>query len=128
MSYEEAKILRQRAEAFLTNSARLMQEGEWDLAVFNMEQFCQLILKYKLLVKTGTYPRTHSLRMLVRELAKHDPGIEFLVKDERNLHFVGRLEEAYVTARYMPYRYEEAEVSSLYRFVVDVFKPAVEAV
>ncbi len=28
------------------------------------------MLKYKLLIKTGTYPRTYSLIRLIRELAK----------------------------------------------------------
>jgi len=45
-----------------------------------------------------------------------------------NLHYVARLEEAYVAARYMPYSYEEREVKSLYRFVVEKFKPLVEKV
>ena len=71
---EEAEILRDRAYAFLRNARRLFEEGEYDLAAFSVEQFCQLILKYKLLIKTGTYPRTHSLLRLLRELDKLEPG------------------------------------------------------
>ena len=62
MSFEEAEILKERAEAFLRNAKRLIEEKEWDLAMFSLEQYSQLILKYKLLVKYGTYPRTHSIR------------------------------------------------------------------
>lgn len=54
MSFEEGEILRESAEAFLTNSERLIGEGFFDLAAFSLEQYCQLILKYKLLLKTGT--------------------------------------------------------------------------
>ncbi|RLE74555.1 MAG: DNA-binding protein, partial [Thermoprotei archaeon] len=48
MSFEEAEVIRRRAEAFLRNAERLIAEREWDLAVFCLEQYCQLILKYKL--------------------------------------------------------------------------------
>ncbi|MEM2824061.1 MAG: HEPN domain-containing protein, partial [Thermofilaceae archaeon] len=93
-----------------------------------LEQYCQLALKCKLLLKTGSYPRTRSLRRLVRELGRIAPELLTLVEDEVNLHYVARLEEAYVAARYMPYSYEEKEVKSLYRFVVEKFKPLVEKV
>lgn len=122
MSFEEADVLRRRAEGFLRNADFLLKNGEWDLAVFNLEQYCQLILKFKLLIKTGSYPRTHSLRTLIRELAKFNPNLRLLVEDDEQLHYVARLEEAYITSRYIPYSYEEKEVKSLYRFVADKFK------
>lgn len=106
----------------------MLNSGEWDLAVFNLEQYCQLILRYKLLVKTGSYPRTHSLRRLIRELAKIHPSLSSMVEDEDKLHYVARLEEAYVTSRYTPYSYEEREALGLYRFVVDVFKKLVDGI
>ncbi len=66
MSFEEADVLRERAEAFLRNAKHLIEVGEHDLAAFSAEQPFQLLLKYKLLLKTGTYPRTHSLTRLLR--------------------------------------------------------------
>jgi len=126
LSFEEAEIIRRRANAFLRNAGRLIEEGEWDLAVFNLEQYCQLILKYKLLVRRGSYPRTHSLRALIRLLGQDSPKILKLVEDENCLHYTARLEEAYITSRYLPYTYEEKEVLDLYRFVTEVFKPSVE--
>jgi len=72
-SIEEAEILRERAYAFLRNAKRLFAEEEYDLAAFSIEQFCQRVLKYKLLIKTGTYPRTRSLLRLLRELVKLAP-------------------------------------------------------
>ncbi|MEM2881467.1 MAG: HEPN domain-containing protein [Candidatus Methanomethylicaceae archaeon] len=126
MSYELTEILKNRAESFLKNSERLINEGEWDLAVFNLEQYCQLILKYSLLMKKGTYARTHSLRSLIRDLGSMKKDILKLVEDEHYLHFIARIEEAYVASRYLPYSYEEKEVKSLYNFVVKVFKPLIE--
>ncbi len=37
MSFEEAELLRLRAEAFLRNAERPYAEGEYDLAAFGVE-------------------------------------------------------------------------------------------
>ncbi|MGC8937273.1 MAG: HEPN domain-containing protein [Candidatus Methanomethylicaceae archaeon] len=126
MSYELVEILRKRAESFLKNSKTLIDEGEWDLAVFNLEQYCQLILKYKLLMEKGAYSRTHSLRALIRELGSTKKSVLKLIEEESTLHFIARLEEAYIASRYLPYLYEEKEAKSLYKFVTEVFKPLIE--
>ncbi|MCX8169831.1 MAG: HEPN domain-containing protein [Candidatus Methanomethyliaceae archaeon] len=128
MSFEEVEVIKRRAEAFLKNAKYLLEIGEWDLSIFNLEQYCQLILKYKLLIKTGSYPRTHSLRRLIRELSKISPKLESLIKDEDKLHYIARLEEAYLTSRYIPYVYEESEARSLLKFVIEIFKPLVDEV
>lgn len=128
MSFEEAELLKKRAEAFLRTALRLIDEGEYDIAVFNLEQYCQLILKYKLLVKKGAYPRTHSLRRLIRELGEERVKILALVDDVRNLHYIARLEEAYISSRYLPITYEESEARDLAKFVLEVFKPLVEQI
>ncbi len=105
-----------------------MEDGEWDLAMFNLEQYCQLILKYKLLVKRGSYLRTHSLRLLIRVLGEDSTELLGFVQDEGKLHYIARLEEAYIVSRYLPYTFEEREVRDIYRFVVEVFKPIVEKI
>jgi HEPN domain-containing protein len=128
VSFEEAELLRRRAESFLRNALRLIEEGEADIAVFSLEQYCQLILKYKLLVYTGSYPRTHSIRLLIRELGRVDSRVLVLVNDVRNLHYIARLEEAYISSRYLPYEYTIEEVKDISRFVLEVFKPIVDSV
>ena len=120
--------MRSRAESFLRNARRLIEEGEADIAIFSLEQYCQLILKYKLLVYTGSYPRTHSLRQLIRELGRVDPRILVLVNDVKNLHYVARLEEAYISSRYLPYKYTIEEVKDIGRFILEVFKPIVDSI
>jgi HEPN domain-containing protein len=128
VSLEEAELLKRRAESFLKNAQRLIEEGEPDIALFSLEQYCQLILKYKLLVYTGSYPRTHSLRQLIKELGKINPNILVLVNDIKNLHYIARLEEAYISSRYLPYTYTTEEVKDISRFVVEVFKPIVDSI
>ena len=96
------------------------------MAIFSLEQYCQLILRYKLLVRAGGYPRTHSLRRLIRELGRYNEKILKLVEDEGSLLYVTKLEDAYIASRYLPREYEEREVGDAYRFVVEVFMRAVE--
>ncbi len=128
MSFEEIELLRKRAEAFLRNALYLVSENEADLAMFNLEQYCQLILKHKLLVIKGTYPRTHSLRQLIRELGEENPKMLILINDVRNLHYIARIEEAYISSRYLPFKYTLEEVKDISRFVLEVFKPLVDSV
>jgi HEPN domain-containing protein len=93
------------------------------LAAFNIEQYCQLILKYKLLVKTGTYPRTHSILRLIRELSKITREVETLLND---IVMLTKIEDAYIGSRYLPRRYERAEVEAMLRFVEERFRSVVE--
>ncbi len=128
MSLEEAELLRKRAEAFLRNAKNLIDEGEYDLAMFSLEQYCQLLLKYKLLVKRGSYPRAHSIRTLLRILGDENPEVLDLVNDEKKLHYIARIEEAYIVSRYLPYEFEQKEVMDIYRFVVEEFRKVVERI
>jgi len=128
MSVEEAETLKLRAEAFLKNAENLIEEGVYDIAAFNLEQYAQLILKYKLLTKTGAYPRTHSIIRLLRELAKIDQSAENLIQEEGNIIYLTKLEDAYIGARYLPRKYEEVEVKAMLKFTKEVFKPVVNKI
>jgi HEPN domain-containing protein len=126
MSFEEADILRRRSHEFLEAAKIMLDKGYYDLAVFNMEQYCQLMLKYVLLVKTGTYPRTHSLTRLINELSKIEPRVKILLEKDEYLIMITKLEDAYIGARYLPRRYSEREAHILYKFVTEVFRKIVE--
>lgn len=128
MSFEEAEILRERAVHFLENAKELIEKGVYDLAAFNLEQYCRLMLKYMLLVETGTYPRTHSITRLLEILSSVKPGLRVLLEDENSYLMITKLEDAYIGARYLPRRYAEKEVRAMYRFVVEVFKRVIESV
>jgi len=118
--------LRKRAEAFLRNAEYLLSVGGCDLAMFNLEQYCQLILKYELLVKVGPTPGSRSLVELVRLLPKVEPRLSALLEDDESFIMLTKLEDAYVGSRYLPRRYGEREVRLAMRFVREVFRPAVE--
>jgi len=70
LSFDEAEVLAERARAFLRNAENLFDQGQYDISAFSLEQYCQLIVKYKLLTKAGVYPRIHSLMGLLQELSK----------------------------------------------------------
>ncbi|MGA1975970.1 MAG: HEPN domain-containing protein [Conexivisphaerales archaeon] len=116
MSGEEAKVLEERALSFLRNAKRLIEERELDLAAFSVEQSCQLILKQRLLVKTGTYPRTHSVVRLLRELDTAVPGKGLLKFVDSEMLLLTKVEDAYIVSRYVPRRYERKEAEALVAF------------
>lgn len=128
MSFEEAELLRERAENFLANAEELAAKGNYDLAAFNLEQYCQLILKYHLLVKVGTYSRTHSLLSLLRSLSTLTNSLKELLSDNKWIIMLTKIEDAYIGSRYLPRKYEKGEVEEMLKFVKEVFKPAIERI
>jgi len=128
MSFKGTEILRERAEAFLENAEKLVAEGKYDLAAFCIEQYCQLMLKYKLLLKTGTYPRTHSIIGLLRLLSSMSRDAKTFVEDSNNILYLTKIEDAYIGARYLPRPYEESEAKSMLKFAKEVFKKVVEKI
>ncbi|MEM1993878.1 MAG: HEPN domain-containing protein [Nitrososphaerales archaeon] len=127
MSIDEAEVLRERAYSFLRNAKRLFEEKEYDLAAFNLEQFCQLLLKYKLLIRTGTYPRTHSLIRILRELDAAYPEKNLASFIDSEILLLTKMEDVYIISRYIPRRYEKKEVEQLIAFA-EKFKDVVEDV
>ena len=128
MSFKEVELLNKRATAFLENAGRLIEEGVYDLAAFNIEQYCQLTLKYKLLIKTGTYPRTHSVMGLLRLLSRISEDIKSFIENSRNVMYLTKIEDAYIGARYLPREYEEIEVKEMFKFAREEFKKLVERI
>ena len=128
MSFSEAEILRKRASDFLEEGGHLIDVKKYDLAIFNLEQYCELILKYKMLIKLGYYPRTHSLKELINKLSEFDDNIRDLVNNEKDLLYIGRLTDAYISARYMPFEFDEKETKNVYKFIVEVFNKYVNRI
>ena len=122
MRKEEGEFLRERAEKFLEMGRRLLEEGVLDLAAFHFNQASELILKYALFRGTGDYPRTHSIRRLLKLLskAKEDERImEFL---RENIDSLSNLENAYMTSRYLPAEFFREEVESMMRVTLSIFE------
>ncbi|MEM0313524.1 MAG: HEPN domain-containing protein, partial [Candidatus Bathyarchaeia archaeon] len=85
-------------------------------------------LKYKLLLKTGTYPRIHSIIGLLRLLSGISKDAEIFVEDANNILYLTKIEDAYIGARYLPRPYEETEVKGMLKFAKEVFKKVVERI
>ena len=100
MSIDDVKILKERALKFLKNAEFLFENEVYDLAAFNAQQFVELYLKYKLFLMAGEYPKTHSLKRLLREIGKiSGKEREVLRFLEENIDRIANLENAYITAR-----------------------------
>ena len=121
MTMEEVEILGTRSHEYLEEAVRLVLDKKWDLAMSSLYLHCELALKSRLLEFGETYPRTHSLRELIRILSKFDPRFSVLLSDENSILRLSRLEEGYISARYLPVRYSSEDVEPLLRFIKEVF-------
>ena len=80
----QADFLKERAEKFLKNAKDLFNKEEYDLSAFNLEQACQLFLKYYIFLKIGDFPKTHYLKRLIREVGKvyeKEEDVEKLIEE-----------------------------------------------
>lgn len=117
----DIEILKERSEDYLEEAERLVEEEKWDLSLVAIHQHCELLLKYISLKLNGTYPRTHSLRDLLKLLVKHEASLKSLIEEENNILRLARIEEAYISARYFPVRSGKEDVIPLLKFVKEVF-------
>ena len=116
MSLEEIEILKEGAEKFLMNGEHLLKNGIYDLAAFNIQQFVELYLKYKLFLLVGDYPKTHSIKKLLKEIGKATGKFEEIRKFMiENIGGISNLENAYITSRYIPTEFEREEVENMLR-------------
>ncbi|RLG39479.1 MAG: DNA-binding protein [Thermoproteota archaeon] len=107
----EYEFLRKNADSFYRNAKQLLEQGEYNLAAFNLEQAMQLMLKYLLASRLGEFPRTHSLRRLFREIKDLCPRLWEFYED--NASVVGNVESAYIASRYYPVDFQEVEVREM---------------
>lgn len=117
MKKSEGKFLQTRAGEFLENAKRLLSEGKYALAAFNFEQSAQLFLKYFLFNKLGDFPKTHSLKRLLRGTGEVTNKRKIRAFMEKNADVLSNLENAYLTSRYFPVEFEEKEVENMKNFV-----------
>jgi len=100
-----------------------LADGDYDIAAFMADQAVQLFLKSVILELTGEMPRVHMVRQLmyiIRELTGKRELIDGFVRENRSLFI--RLEEAYISSRYMPRVYERDEAEELVRFAGEVIE------
>jgi HEPN domain-containing protein len=107
---KEIEILLKRAEGFTKDALEDLKRGDYDLAMFHIEQACQLMLKAKLLELAGYYEIKCSLRKLLDDIStvfKKEEIEEFVSKNWTSLR---NLEFAYITSRYLPEEFKKEEV------------------
>lgn len=94
----------------MKDSLEDLNRGDYDLAMFHLEQACQLMIKAKILDLVGYYEKTHSLRKSLSDLSnvfRKDKIEEFISK---NLASLRNLEFACITSRYLPEEFKKEEV------------------
>lgn len=105
----EIELMKRRAEAFLKNAEDLISKGFYDLAAFNIHHFVELYLL------TGDYPKTHSIKKLLRDFGAVLEASEEIRKFvEEQIDRIGNLEVAYITSRYLPVEFERREVENMF--------------
>jgi len=121
MRREEVERLFLRSRKFRDASEFHASRGDFDLAVFNLEQSLQLFLKAKLLGLGVDFPKIQGLRRLFRLIGEVSGRVgDFLrFEAEHALEFAS-LEDAYVTARYFPREFSREEAERLRKFVDEV--------
>jgi HEPN domain-containing protein len=119
---DEAKILRERARAFLKTAETAYQDGEYDLTVNLCEQAIQLHLKSILIEEIGDYPRTHSITYLFQLLQKIEELRNLYGVYQNNKRLVTFLEYAYITTRYLPREYIKEETQEATKLAHEVLK------
>jgi len=121
----EVEQLLRRAREFLETAEYQRSRGFYDLAAFSLKQALQLHLKAKILSMGVEYPRTHSVRTLLRILSEIAPEAERAkveqILDDYLLE-LGILEDAYITSRYVTRDYTEEEIDKLMNTVKRVME------
>ncbi len=121
MSQDEMTLLRDKALRMLRSARKSLDDGDYDIAAFMAEQGAQLYVKSLIFEHTGEIPRVHALRqliMLLRELVEDQEAVDEFVRKERSLLI--RLEEAYLSSRYVARPYDRQEAEELVEFAEGV--------
>ena len=123
MRYEEYEYLVGRSRRFYETALMLLDRGFYDLAAFNLEQYSlQLYLKAVLLMLGVDYPRSHSVRALLELVYKLTQSSNVGDILSRLSVELSLLEDAYITARYVPKEFRREEVERLKRAVDEVLE------
>ncbi len=114
----KAEFLKERAEGFLKDADFDIKEKRWFAAAFHLEQVCQFYLKYYLFLKLGDFPKTHSLNELLEDIGRaYEKQKEVKSFLRKNQEIISDLEQAYITARYLPVEFSKEKIKKMRNFV-----------
>jgi len=112
------KFLKERMNDYMKSFDMHFKNDMLNLAMFDLEQYVQLYLKQKLYDLVGEFPKTHSIRKLLREIGKiknREKEVEDFIA--RNSIYISDLELAYIASRYMDKEYSKEEVLEIKKFL-----------
>jgi len=116
-------FLKERAEDFLRDAKFAISEKRWNSAAFYLEQVCQFYLKYFLFRKLKDFPKIHDLEELLSELTKVYGRKEEIEKFKKeNASSISALNQAYITARYLPIEFSANQVREMEKFTQRLIK------
>ena len=116
------EFLKRRAMEFYKLARRNFEDGFYNISAFEIEQACQLYLKYILFKKAGDYPKVHFLTVLLEELHKAIGDIRIKEFLKENTLALQSMESAYLSSRYLGKEYNRDEVESLLDFADKLVK------
>ena len=116
----EVRLLKRRALDFLEEAKIALRRGSYDIACFLAEQALQLYLKFILLKIVGDYPRTHSIKRLLGEIARLTNSSELRNFMRVNRARISALEDAYLMARYFIKEYDEDDANDMIKLVEEI--------
>jgi HEPN domain-containing protein len=115
-------FLKKRGEDFLRDANFAISEKRWNSAAFHLEQAYQFYLKYYLFRKLKDFPKIHDLDILLTELNKIYSRKEIKEFKKGNAAVISALNQAYITARYLPIEFTEDQVKSMKKFTKNLIK------
>ncbi len=121
MGMQEEEILKLRSDEYLEETLHLVSVGKYDLAISAIHLHCDLRIRSSILRRGVPYPKTHSLKELIKIVEKLDNKVSFLLSNPDNLLRKSRIEEGYISSRYFPIRFGKDDVAPLLKFVQDVY-------
>ncbi|BFI74934.1 HEPN domain-containing protein [Sulfurisphaera ohwakuensis] len=115
-----AEYLKENAIDFFTNAKDNLSKGKYNLAMFSLEQALQLSLKYTLYQLTGSFEKTHDVKRLMKQVIEITKNKELeRIMNEQDV-LLDLIEQSYITARYLPYKYEENTVEKALKVVEEI--------
>lgn len=122
---EEEQSLLKRSRDFSETADYQINNHLFDLATFSLQQALELFLKSKILAQGAEYPKTHSVRKLLKLLLEiTTENKRAIVKEilDRHLLELGILEDAYITSRYVTREFSREEVEILSKTVKEIMR------
>ena len=116
------KELEQHSELYLLQAQRLVDEGKMILAAVALHKHCESLLKFKALQLTGTVPETHSLKILLRYLEKHNTMVRQLLSNKNYFLRLNRIEVAKSLPNFPSVRYNKDVLPPFIDFTREIFE------